>query len=132
MPSAQITISLDGGQPRGPLREYRPGETVRGHVLVVPEDSFECRHLYIQLRWHTEGRGDRDERVVAQHDVYAGSLAPRLPLSFDYAFTLPAEPWSYAGHYVNIVWEIAVSLDVPRAADPRASQAFVMAPDRPS
>ncbi len=40
---------------------------------------------------------------------------------------LPREPWSYAGRYISIVWEVVVVVDLP-GPDIRHGQAFILAP----
>jgi hypothetical protein len=128
MAEAQIGVHIRGGQAGRGLRIFAPGETVRGSVTVTPVNSFTCNHLYIRLQWHTEGRGDRDEKNVAEADVFQGELRASVPTTYEFAFTLPNEPWSYAGHYVNIIWGIAVEIDVSWAKDPTFKEPFVLAP----
>ena len=62
--------------------------------------------------------------------MFQGTLRAGFPSMHDFHFDLPREPWSYAGHYVNIVWEIFVDVDVPWARNPRHSQPLVMVPRR--
>src|SRR3712207_5153293 len=123
MSNAFIEITLHGGETVeedvDDLQRYVPGGTVRGSIRVTADADVSCKHLWARLQWHTEGRGDRDEGGVAEQDLFQGKLPARVPTSYDFAFTLPHEPWSYAGHLVSVVWEIAVSLDVPWGVDPR-------------
>ena len=81
------------------------------------------------LRWHTEGRGDRDRAVIEDLDLFQGILRAGSPIFYSFHFKLPEHPWSYAGHYVNIVWEIETSIDLALARDPQATHPFVLAPD---
>jgi len=131
MANVIINIALRDGQPNGGILNYTPGQTVRGSVEITPGADFNCKHVYIRLEWHTEGRGDRDQQHVAQVDVFQGTLAARIPRTFDFALALPHEPWSYAGHYVNIVWAVVVDIDVAWAVNPKQNQPFVMAPASP-
>ena len=128
--AVSFEVRLSGGQPEGDLLRYAPGEEIAGMATIVPDSELRCNHLYVRLQWHTEGRGDRDESTVAQDDIYQGTLTPNAPISHSFRFTLPREPWSFAGHYVNIVWAIQVSIDVPMARDPVHHQPFVLAPRR--
>jgi hypothetical protein len=123
-------VRLSGGQSEGDLRRYDPGEEISGTVTILPDSDLRCNHLYVRLQWHTEGRGDRDEGTIAEDDTYQGTLTPSAPISHDFRFTLPLGPWSYAGHYVSIIWAIQVSIDVPVARDPMFHQPFVLAPRR--
>ncbi len=50
------------------------------------------------------------------------------PVESEFRFQLPEQPWSYSGHYINIVWEIFVYVDVPLAGDPKFRQPFVVRP----
>jgi hypothetical protein len=128
MADAIIQFTLRGGQDEGGLMLYQPGQRVRGTVQLIPDSGdLNCKHIFVRLQWHTEGRGDRDQQCIAQLDVFQGTLQARIPTTYDFAFMLPREPWSYAGHYVNIVWEIEVEVDVPWAVNLRRSQPFVMA-----
>lgn len=125
---ARFEITLRGGDDMGAIRRYTPGDTISGTVLVVPDSALHCNRVLIQLGWHTEGRGDRDEQIVAETDVARGTLAANVPLLFDFSFSLPNDPWSYAGHYVSIVWHIAAKIDISMAVDPRHEQPFILAP----
>jgi hypothetical protein len=77
------------------------------------------------LMWRTEGRGERDREHIDELDVYQGVLRPG-PSHFSFHFNLPDAPWSYAGHYIQIVWGIEVVLDVRWARDPKAFEPFIL------
>lgn len=127
--SADIVINFDavtdllGGVPR-----FDPSSTIRGSVQIVPHSNVNCRHIYVALVWRTEGRGDRDTGVVSQLDIYQGRLDAGVPTYHDFSFTLPRGPWSYAGHYINIIWQILVTIDVPRAKDIHGGLRFILSP----
>jgi hypothetical protein len=123
-------VRLSGGQPEGDLLRYDPGEEIAGTATIVTDSDLRCNHLYVRLQWHTEGRGDRDEGIIAQDDIFQGMLTSGAPVTHEFRFTLPRSPWSFAGHYVSIVWAIQVSIDVPLARDPVYSHPFVLAPRR--
>lgn len=129
MAGATIEVSLSGGETTGTLTRYRPGETIRGEVLVIPDGDLRCNHLRARLKWHTEGRGDRDQETVAEADLFQGTLPAGMPRQYPFAFELPRQPWSYAGKYINIIWQIEVVIDVPMAKDPTHRQPFILAPD---
>lgn len=131
MARADIRIVLQGGEEEEGLRRYEPGEAMHGRVEVVPQAEVQCRHLFVRLRWHTEGKGDRDQAKVGEVDLFQGLLQAQRPYAFEFSLPLPKEPWSYAGHYVNIVWEVEVELDVPWAVNPRHRQPFILAPHTP-
>lgn len=129
MSAASFQIDIRGGESDGTLMRFRPGETLQGSVQVTPESDLVARHVYIRLLWYTEGRGDRDQAIVGEQDVYQGDLRAGVPAYYSFHFRLPDHPWSYAGHYVNIIWAIEASVDLSLARDPREQQPFVLAPD---
>ncbi len=129
--SVQIQIDLQGGELlEGGIRRYRPGESVEGNVTIFPDRDLKSRRVVVKLRWHTEGRGDRDAEDVAVQELHQGPLPAHLPFSSSFVFTAPQEPWSYRGTYVNIVWEVVVEVDLALRRNPKKSQVFVLDPDR--
>jgi hypothetical protein len=129
MSNTSFTFELRGGETSGELTRFLPGEGVQGSVRITPDIDLNARHVYVRLLWHTEGRGDRDEVVITQEDVFQGVLRAGTPVHYTFHFRLPDEPWSYAGHYVSIVWEIEASIDLAFMRDPRDQIAFILAPD---
>lgn len=126
--AAIIQLTLCDGQDEGGLMRYEPEQTMRGTIQLTPDSGdLNCKHIFVRLQWHTEGRGDRDEQCIAQLDVFQGTLQARIPTTYNFTFMLPRQPWSYVGHYINIVWEIEVEVDVAWSINPRRSQPFVMA-----
>jgi hypothetical protein len=128
---AATTIQLDlhvGEVDADGVPRYAPGDEARGRVTVFPGADLRCNHLYVRAQWRTEGRGDRDEGRGNAVDLFQGTLSAGQPASYDFRLPLPAEPWSYAGHYINIVWELVAEVDVPLAPDLRARQTIVVAP----
>lgn len=126
---ADIQIEVTDGTPEaGGWQRFEPSSHVSGRVTITPERELRAQHVWVRLQWHTEGRGDRDEGRVAETDLYQGPLAAGVPRTFSYHFGLPNAPWSFAGHYVGIVWEIAVQVALPMAIDLQASQPFIVAP----
>ena len=107
---------------------FSPREELRGTATITPHKNLKCRHLYVQLEWHTEGRGTRDAFKVSEVDVYQGELMQGVPTYHDFAFILPDGPWSYSGHYITIVWEVVVSMDLPRTKDPTGRIPFILSP----
>lgn len=122
----EITIALRGGKEVTGVRHYQPGDVIQGSVSVTPESKLKCDHLYLRAVWHTEGRGDRDKGIAAEADLYQGEIAGGVPFHKTFHLNLPMEPWSYAGHYVNIVWEIEATIDVSWARDPKASVPIIL------
>lgn len=127
MANADIRVTFDGTPP-GSIPRYLPGANVSGIVRVTAIGGAKCNHLWVKLKWQTEGRGDRDENVLHTIDVHQGELPGGVAREFPFRFELPRDPWSYAGHYINIVWGIEVDVDVPWSGNPRAFAPFAMAP----
>ncbi len=130
MAEPEIAVMLRGGETEGGFVRYAPGDAVRGEVQIVAQNDLNGRHLYVRLQWHTEGRGDRDEGKIAEIDILQGRLSKGIPQVFLFQFRLPQAPWSYAGQYITIVWEIAVVIDVSFMSSRTHSQPFIMAPRR--
>ncbi len=128
--ATRFDVRLQGGDSEGDVVRFRPGEEIIGSVEVVSDGDVRCDHLYIRLTWHTEGRGDRDEATVEELDVFQGTLSSNTPVHREIRFRAPREPWSYTGKYVNIVWAIQVSLDVPMSRDQVHNHPIVLAPGR--
>lgn len=129
MAKAEIEINLeDGAEAFGAIR-YQPGSEVKGTAVISPDGDVACKHLYIRLEWHTEGRGTRYREQIDELDVYQGTLPAGFPNSYEFSFRLPDEPWSYEGHYVSVVWAITVQVDVSWAKDPKVEETFVMRPE---
>jgi hypothetical protein len=124
-----IKITIRGGRDEGGVRAFKPGDLVQGSIQITPDQDAKCKHLYVRLRWHTEGRGDRDDGVAAEGDLYQGDLKSGVPFYQRFHLKLPESPWSYAGMLVNIVWEVEVTLDLPWAKDPKEILPIIMAPD---
>lgn len=129
MANATIQITLNGGEMLpGNILRFDPNGLMQGTVQIVPQENINAKAVYVRLEWHTEGRGDRDTGQVAQAQIGGGQLSANQPLVQGFNFQLPPSPWSFAGHYINIVWTIKVVIDIPFASDLNASQVFVLAP----
>jgi hypothetical protein len=83
-----------------------------------------------RLEWHTEGRGDRDRDRVAEIGLAGAELTANSTVIRDFTLSVPNDPWSYAGHYVNIIWEVIVVADIPLARDVIRKEPIVVAPHR--
>ncbi len=129
MAQLEIEVTLDNGAESFGAVKYQPGSEVKGTVTIFPDGDVECKHLYIRLEWHTEGRGTRYQEPMDELDVYQGTLKGGFPSSYEFNFHLPDEPWSYEGHYVSVVWAVTVQVDVPWAKDAKYEEAFVMRPE---
>lgn len=130
MAKADFTITFHGGKETPPVKTFRPGEQLRGSVTLYLDEKVKCNHFYIRLGWHTEGRGTRYTEKVKELDVFQGDLSPSIPVTHDFVFDLPQQPWSYEGHYINVVWGVQVEIDVPWGLDLKQFRPFILTPRR--
>jgi hypothetical protein len=130
MADVDIELTLQGGEVSGGRRRYEPGSAVHGWLRLTPREDVNCRRLLARAEWHTEGRGDRDGDCVAEVELAEGDLSAGTPVIQEFSLTLPSEPWSYAGHYINVIWEVIVVVDTPFARDVIRKRPIVVAPAR--
>jgi hypothetical protein len=126
--ATDFEFTLHGGEDAGGVRRYAPGSDLNGTLVIVPDAQITCNRLLVRVGWHTEGRGDRDAQTVAEIELFRGTLQAHVPASYDFAFQLPSAPWSYAGHYISIIWTIEANIDLSMAFDPRSSVVFMLGP----
>jgi hypothetical protein len=127
--SAQITISLENGEEiSGGLRRFDPASSIIGRVDIMPESNVNTRAIELYVQWHTEGRGDRDMGSIPPIQLHSGQLNSGMPLYYPFNMMLPLEPWSYSGHYINIIWSVVVKIDIPRGKDVQGLMPFVLFP----
>jgi len=115
-------VDLDG------FRRYRPGDTIKGVVQVEAREDVRCRGVEVQWEWHTEGKGTRDGIVIARKVLASDSLRARQQVGDQFVFTLPPQPWSYAGHFITIVWSLTVAVDIPMGRDIKVEQPIIVDP----
>jgi hypothetical protein len=120
------TIREGEAQPDG--WRVTPGSPLEGSVTITPAADLACQNVFIRLRWHTEGRGTRDQKTAAESSLFQGVLPANQPAVFAFRFTAPVEPWSYQGRHVNIVWELEADIDLPMALNPKSRFAIVLRP----
>ncbi|MEP7359402.1 MAG: hypothetical protein ABI847_19280 [Anaerolineales bacterium] len=130
MAKAAIQVSLRGGEALAGMMRFDPGSRLEGVVQILPDSNIRAKKTTVELAWHTEGRGDTDSGSAGQIEIAQGNLVANTPVVQSFAFNLPAAPWSFAGHYVNIIWQVKVVVDIPLGADLHAEQPFILAPPR--
>jgi hypothetical protein len=107
---------------------FDPGSPVEGKVTITPRADLNCNGINLKLEWHTEGRGDRDSGTAGETNLFQGVLPGGRAAEFPFRMNLPDQPWSYDGHYINIVWELAVDIDLPMAINPKSRSPIVVRP----
>lgn len=125
--AAEIEITIRGGDEVGGVRRFEPGGVIQGSIQITPDSDLKCKHIFVRALWHTEGRGDKDEGIGVEQDLFQGELRADTPTYYSYHLKLPQEPWSYAGRYVNIIWEVEASIDLAWARDPKIAERIIMA-----
>jgi hypothetical protein len=81
-------------------KDFLGGETVEGVAgwrLEKPPTSVELR-----LFWFTRGKGTEDVGVVSRMRFDA----PQQEEGRRFSFTLPAEPWSFSGQLISLIWAL--------------------------
>lgn len=128
MDEITFSVTLRDGVMEAGLMRYEPGDVISGLVQIIPNKDTNSRGAAVRLQWRTEGRGDTNSESIGETEIWQGNMQKGRPVQGEFRFQLPQEPWSYSGHYINIVWEIFVYVDVPLAGDPKFSQPFVVRP----
>jgi hypothetical protein len=135
MDDVDIELALQGGEVENGRRCYEPGSTVQGWTQLRPHGPVDCHRVVARLEWHTEGHGVTDQECVDEIELVSGRLSG--PLVRNFTLTVPQQPWSYTGRYINIRWRVLVvvvakPLDVSEMfnVDPSAEAPIVVAPRR--
>ena len=124
-----LTLTFENGEEAGDgIRRFDPGSVVRGRLDVMVDQPQKARRIEVWLAWHTTGRGDTDRGTYEAQVVHEGDLDPTGNSFFTFALNLPFEPWSYAGHYLNIIWVLHAKIDIPWGSDITANQRIIMRP----
>lgn len=109
-------------------RTYRPGDTVRGTVLVVTHEPVQCDALLLTTRWETHGAGNRDAGTEQKWTLFRGQWLPEQLYEYPFSFPAPPGPPTYHGHYLNVDHYVRVQADVPWSFDPKAAEEYVLLP----
>ena len=122
-----VSIELDPGPWEEPeMADHREaGGTISGRVLLSTDEPVDCRKVVVEVGWRTEGRGDRDGEMCSSVTLHSGEIQPGDE-AFPFEFDLPAGPMSYAGHYINIIWNVQARVDLAWKFDPVAVRQFFL------
>lgn len=97
-----IFVELDHADP------WPVGTQVAGHAIWDPSyaGSDRARAILVNLRWRTEGRGDRNSAVVQSLTIPFTAGPPRQITRFPFRFSLPPDgPVSYHGYLIRVIWD---------------------------
>lgn len=107
------------------------GAHVTGQVIFDPaySGSDRARAILINLRWRTEGRGDRNDAIVQSLTVPFTAGPPRTITKFPFRLTLPPDgPVSYHGSLIRVIWQVEARADLSWGIGPRTAEPFVVVP----
>lgn len=92
-------------------------------IEVILNWEFETAPSSIELRvvWNTDGKGDRDLKIVQTHSVDQPSERGQQP----FTITLPWGPYSFSGKLISLTWAIEC---VAPPSNESTRVEFVMAP----
>lgn len=121
MAKCDLSIHLDE-----PQAAYHPGDVVRGSVEVRTDEPVRCDGLTVELRWRTHGKASSVKETAVSARLFAGEWRGGAVHRYRFELELPAGPFTYHGHYLNVVWEVYASADVPWAFDPDAEQEIAL------
>ena len=129
MAKADIQLSISGGEMAGQTLRFEPGSALQARVQITPQEQVKHRAIRVAVEWHTEGYGNKDhEDALVTFLAHDGVLQPGTPVYQQVSFTLPDQPWSYAGNLINIVWQVKATIDIAMGKDIEAAQTFILAP----
>ncbi len=81
---------------------YTPGETLRGEVTWEIDVMKNSDGGEIRLFYYTSGKGTQDVEMIKTLAVDAREPAG----SQKFEFQLPAEPYSFSGKLVSLIWAL--------------------------
>ncbi|MGZ0168834.1 MAG: hypothetical protein ACKVHE_04715 [Planctomycetales bacterium] len=127
MAKPHLHIDFDPGPWSQPnLTDHRPvGGTISGRVRVTAVELIDCRKFVVTVGWHTEGRGSEDSETIHEVILHEGMI-DASETEFPFSCELPDGPISYAGHLINLHWEVRVQLDLAWKVDPKAKRQFYL------
>jgi hypothetical protein len=109
-----------------PAARYPLGEAVTGEVHWLPGKSTRYKSVKMKLRWHTEGRGDKDGATVDEHSTPGGETQGSAPLIGPFSLDLPKDgPMSYNGTLIRIIWTLHAEADEPWTLGDEKTEAVI-------
>ncbi|HVZ73148.1 MAG TPA: hypothetical protein VHJ20_12295 [Polyangia bacterium] len=110
----KLEILLDEGR-----TSFEPGARLSGVAAwTAPSPP---RALEVRLTWTSRSGAGRDVRIEQTLPLDAPSATERRP----FAFTLPAEPYSFRGQLVSLTWSVEL---VAQPGDDTITVPIVVAP----
>lgn len=109
-------------------RTYRPGDIVRGRILLETDRGDRCKGIVVRRFWRTHGKGNKDGQEPHEYHLHWGALSQGLHHEFEFEFATPEGPFTYRGHLLNVDHYVEVQVDIPWARDPKESEEFILLP----
>lgn len=129
MAKADIILTISGGEMAGEYMRFDPGGALQANVQIIPQEDIKHRSIRVTVEWHTEGYGNRDKAdALVNILAHEGVLQSGVPYYQRVNFTLPQQPWSYAGSLINIIWQLKATIDITMGKDIEAAQTIILAP----
>ena len=98
---------------------FQPGEMIDGAIGWDLQETLQS--IEVRLSWQTRGKGTEDSEVVDRVRFDAPSLQGAQP----FQFIAPAQPYSFSGKLISVVWFLEVAV---RPKGPSARKEIVIAP----
>lgn len=108
---------------------YLPGDIVCGTIEATVDDAVKCNGLKAGIRWRTFGKGDSVDEEIESETLFEGEWEAGRVYSEYFEFELPAGPYTYHGHHLNVLWEVFACADIPWARDPETAVEIALKPD---
>jgi hypothetical protein len=118
MNAGELTIELDAGPWEGEdyVNSWPVGGVITGRVRYAHHEEVEAGTARVDLRVHTEGRGDRDEQTGASVLLHEGGLSGGRGYEWPFELRVPPDgPISYSGRYINLIWNVRAVVHIRRA-----------------
>jgi hypothetical protein len=126
MSAAPIEIELEQeGETAVSPPHYQPTDEIKGVVTLTADRPLKAQPLTISLVWRVEGSAVTPQTITSQEAMV--ELPAAATQSLPFAFSLPAQPWSYEGQVVSIVWHVEARLGKGRRSQ-LTQAALVMRP----
>ena len=108
---------------------FRPGDRVRGSVVVTVHRDVSPRAVRVSLGWQTSGRGEYEAGDPAQLELPGGEWTAGSVIETEFELALPqVGPATYSGKLVGVNWRVAAELDLPMALDSKGEAEVIVVP----
>jgi len=108
---------------------FRPGDHVRGSVVVTVHRDVSPRTVRVSLGWQTSGRGEFEAGDPVQLELPGGEWTAGSVIESEFELALPqVGPATYSGKLVGVNWRVAAELDLPMALDAKGETEVIVVP----